>query len=60
MTFGRDIRYRKESGELIRQIPPEEILALAKHMNEMRETGVRLDGSGSKEPSLEAVLKLLR
>jgi hypothetical protein len=58
MTFGRDIRYRKESGELIRQIPPEEILALAKHMNEMRETGVRPDGSGSKEQSLGLLLKM--
>ncbi|MEN8179486.1 MAG: flagellar protein FlaG [Pseudomonadota bacterium] len=48
----------KESGDLIRQIPSEEVLALAKQMKEMHETGLDgVEGSGAREQPVGFLMK---
>ena len=49
----------KESGELIRQIPSDEILELAKQMQEMRETeDIRLEGRNTRQQPVGLFVKI--
>jgi flagellar protein FlaG len=48
----------KESGNLIRQIPSDEILALAKQMKELREAKLEdVDGNGYREQAVGFLMK---
>jgi|GEM_PF-391106 len=49
----------KDSGKLIRQIPSDEVLALARQMKEMREAEAgRVDGKGTREQPVGLLVKL--
>ena len=48
----------KDSGELIRQIPSEEVLELAKQMKEMKQSGeIGFDGKGFRDQSIGLLMK---
>ncbi len=48
----------KDSGELIRQIPSEEVLEMARQMKEMKQSGeIGLDGKAFKDQSIGLLMK---
>ncbi len=49
----------KDSGDLIRQIPSDEILEMAKQLKELKAAEqTRLDGKGGKDPAVGLLLKI--